>query len=68
MKITYVLETTVVLVKEESGYWSNTPLKEFLEKAQPEVSRIEIYVKEGALEPKLVPARFKIKSVTATAD
>jgi hypothetical protein len=63
MGFKYILEIHAELQKQDAGYWSKTPLNEFLSKCQdPRLMRVA--VREGDVsEWKQIPAQVKIKQV-----
>lgn len=62
MGFRYVLEITATLEKQDNGYWSKTPMDEFINKCQ-DPRNITVLIKEGGTEPKQVPASIRIKQV-----
>lgn len=63
MGFKYELEISALLVKEDGGYWSKTPLNEFLAKCT-DPRNIKVYITENSAdEPKQIPASVKIKRV-----
>lgn len=62
MGFKYVLEIKGHLVKEDGGYWSNTPLNEFLANCD-DAKLMSVYIQQGQGEIVQIPATVKIAQV-----
>lgn len=67
MGFKYDIEISATIQKEDRGYWSKTPLNEFLAKCD-DARNIEVYIKEGSREPQRIKAKVKIKRVIVDID
>lgn len=67
MGFKYILEINATLQKEDGGYWSKTPLNEFLAKCD-DPRNIQVWISEGSREPHRIPASVKIKQVIVDVD
>lgn len=68
MKIEVVTKISTVYVVSDTGYTSNMTLPEIEKWAKDHIRSVQLLIKEGGTEPKVVPAQFDIEQIRFTPD